>query len=192
MSLRALRDSDVDYSLMVPWLQDQQVLEWVFGRDEVYDLDRVRREWDVPTMVAEQVWPHFITVDDRPVGYLQLVQVAQHNDGYRAEGDVSQAWAFDLWIGEPALWGDGIGTTACVRAIDAVLALGADRVFIDPRVVNERAVHVYEKLGFRTVKLLPANEFHEGVGWDCWLMELDVVAFDAFARRHQNTGSSGS
>jgi len=187
-----MRDSDEDYSLMVPWLQDQRLLEWVFGRDEVYDLDRVRREWDVPAMVAEAVWPHFITLDDRPVGYLQLVQVVQHNDGYQAEGEVSHAWAFDLWIGEPALWGDGIGTAACVFAVDAVLALGAERVFIDPRVVNERAVHLYEKLGFRTVKLLPANELHEGVGWDCWLMELDLAAYTAFRDGHQNTGSSGS
>ena len=78
-------------------------------------------------------------------------------------------------------WGGGIGTAACVRAIESLLALGADRVLIDPRVVNERAVHVYEKVGFRKVKVLPENEFHEGKGWDCWLMELDLAAFEAFS-----------
>ena len=192
VSLRPIEDRDDDYALMVPWLQDARVLEWVFGRDEVYDLDRVRDEWCVPSRVAEAVWPHFIVLDDRPVGYLQLVHVEHHNDGYYAEGDVRRAWAFDLWIGEPSSWGLGIGTAACVRAIQAVRALGADRVLIDPRVINERAVHVYEQVGFRTVKVLPANEFHEGVGWDCWLMELDVGAFDEFVSSYQNTGSSGS
>jgi aminoglycoside 6'-N-acetyltransferase len=177
VSLWPLRDADEDYALMVPWLADQRVLEWVFGRDQVYDLGRVRREWHVPTLVAEAVVPHFIVLDDRPVGYLQLVRVADHNEGYQAEDDVARAYAFDLWIGEPACWGRGIGTAACVQAIEALLALGADRVLIDPRVVNARAVHVYEQIGFRTVKVLPANEQHEGVGWDCWLMELDLHAF---------------
>ena len=181
VSLRPMQGTDADYTLMVPWLTDQRVVEWVFGRDQVYDLDRIRDEWDVADLLAEEVSPNFIAVDDRPVGYLQLVRVAAHNDGYQAEGDVSRAYALDLWIGEPALWGGGIGTAACVRAIESLLALGADRVLIDPRVVNERAVHVYEKVGFRKVKVLPENEFHEGKGWDCWLMELDLAAFEAFS-----------
>ncbi|MGB8859811.1 MAG: GNAT family N-acetyltransferase [Ilumatobacteraceae bacterium] len=180
VSLRPLRDSDDDYALMVPWLTDQRMLEWVLGRNEVYDLDRVRSEWRLPDLLAEEVVPHFIVLEGRPVGYLQTVRVALHNEGYQAEGDVSRAYAFDLWIGEPALWNSGIGTAACVSAVESLVALGADRVLIDPRVVNERAVHVYEKIGFRKLKVLPANELHEGVGWDCWLMELDLAAFAAF------------
>lgn len=100
-----------------------------------------------------------------------------HNAGYKADGDLTHTYGFDMFIGEPDLWGAGLGTSVCVVAISALLARGADRVLIDPRVVNERAVRVYEKVGFRTVKVLPGNELHEGFHYDCWLMELDLVAW---------------
>ncbi len=173
VTLRPLRDHDDDYSSMVRWLSDPALLEWVFGRDQHYPIERVRTEWHPEALTAEHVHPHLIELDGEPIGYLQLVWVLPNAEGYHADGDVTNAWAFDLWIGEPRCWDGGFGTAACERAIDALLARGAQRIFIDPRVVNERAVHVYEKVGFRKVKVLLANEFHEGRGWDCWLMELD-------------------
>ena len=101
-----------------------------------------------------------------------------HNDSYHADGDLSHAWAFDMFIGEPDLWSGGLGTAVCIHAASALIAdHGAQRVLIDPRVVNERAVRVYEKVGFRRVKVLPGNELHEGVHYDCWLMELDMAAW---------------
>ncbi|WP_376711556.1 GNAT family N-acetyltransferase [Alicyclobacillus acidiphilus] len=51
----------------------------------------------------------------------------------------------------------------------------ADRVVMDPRVENTRAIHVYEKCGFRQVKLLPQRELHEGKRHDCWLMEIQYT-----------------
>ncbi|WP_306307200.1 GNAT family N-acetyltransferase [Alicyclobacillus acidiphilus] len=46
---------------------------------------------------------------------------------------------------------------------------------MDPRVENTRAIHVYEKCGFRQVKLLPQRELHEGKRHDCWLMEIQYT-----------------
>jgi aminoglycoside 6'-N-acetyltransferase len=177
VSLRPLRDDDEDFGLMLRWLSDERVLEWVFGRDEGYTLERIRTEWCPATLIAEHVYPQLVELGGRPIGYLQLVWVPPHAKGYAAEGDVEHAWAFDLWIGEPEHWGRGVGTAACVCAIEALLTRGAERIFIDPRVMNDRAVHVYENVGFRKVKVLPANEFHEGAGWDCWLMELELDVF---------------
>ncbi len=181
-----MADDGSDAVVLLPWLTDERVLEWVYGRDEVYTVDRIRTEWNPATMAAEHVWPHLIILGERPVGYVQLVWVHPHNDGYRAEGDLTHTYALDMFIGEPDLWAAGLGTSACVVAIRELVDRGAQRVLIDPRVVNERAVHVYEKVGFRRVKLLPGNELHEGVHFDCWLMELDWPSFHAY----QNTGSS--
>ena len=184
--LRPLAEDGSDAVVMLPWLNDQRVLEWVYGRDEVYSLDRIRTEWDAATLHAENVWPQLIMLRDRPVGYLQLVWAETANDCYKADGDLTHAYGFDMYIGEPDLWAAGLGTDVCAVAIDALLHRGAERVFIDPRVINERATHVYEKVGFRKVKVLPGNELHEGIHYDCWLMELDWPAF----RTYQNTGSS--
>lgn len=175
--LRPLAEDGSDAAIMLPWLTDQRVVEWVYGRDEVYTLDRIRTEWDATTLHAENVWPHLIMLGDRPIGYLQLVWAETSNDCYQADGDLSQTYAFDMFIGEPDLWAAGLGTAVCDVAITALVARGADRVLIDPRVVNERATHVYEKVGFHKVKVLPGNEFHEGVHYDCWLMELDWPAW---------------
>lgn len=177
ISLRPLAEDGSDAAVMLPWLTDQRVLEWVYGRDEVYTLERIRKEWDPAPLAAEHVWPHMIMLGGRPIGYLQLVWAQPHNAGYKADGDLTHTYAFDMFIGEPDLWGSGIGTSVCAIAISELVGRGADRVLIDPRVVNMRAVHVYEKVGFRKVKVLPGNELHEGAHYDCWLMELDLAAW---------------
>ena len=184
--LRPLAADGSEAATLLAWLTDERVLEWVYGRDEVYTEERIRTEWDAAARHAENVWPHLIMLGERPIGYLQMVWAHQHNDCYKADGDLTHTYAFDMFIGEPDLWAAGLGTAVCEVAITALLDRGANRVLIDPRVVNERATHVYEKVGFRTVKVLPGNELHEGVHCDCWLMELDVEAF----RTYQNTGSS--
>jgi aminoglycoside 6'-N-acetyltransferase len=175
--LRPLAMDGSDATVMLPWLTDPRVLEWVYGRNEVYTVDRIRREWNPETLYAENVWPHLIMVGEQPIGYLQLVWAHTANDCYRADGDLTNTYGFDMYIGEPDLWAAGLGTAVCDVAITTLLERGADRVLIDPRVVNERATHVYEKVGFRKVKVLPGNEFHEGVHYDCWLMELDLAAW---------------
>ena len=188
MWLRPLADDGSDAAVMLPWLTDQRVLEWVYGRDEVYTVERIRSEWNAITLRAENVWPHLIMLGERPVGYLQLVWAQSSNDCYEADGDLTHTYGLDMFIGEPGLWAAGLGTAVCAVALAALVERGADRVLIDPRVVNGRAVHVYEKVGFRKVKVLPGNELHEGEHFDCWLMELDWQAYHAY----QSTGSSSS
>lgn len=180
LALRPMAEDGADATSLLPWLTDERVLEWVYGRDEVYTLHRIRTEWNPAMLMVEHVWPHLIMLGERPIGYLQLVWAHAHNGGYKAEGDLAHTYAFDMYIGEPELWGTGLGTSVCAVAISELVERGAQRVLIDPRVVNERAVHVYEKVGFRKVKVLRGNERHEGVHFDCWLMELDWDAFHAY------------
>jgi len=50
---------------------------------------------------------------------------------------------------------------------------GHHRVIIDPAVENERAIHVYEKVGFRRVGVMRRYERHSDGEWhDGLLMEL--------------------
>lgn len=51
----------------------------------------------------------------------------------------------------------------------------AERIVMDPQTWNERALHVYEKCGFRKLALLPKHEYHEGEMRDCWLIAYDAA-----------------
>jgi aminoglycoside 6'-N-acetyltransferase len=78
----------------------------------------------------------------------------------------------DLFIGEPDYWNRGIGTRIVAGAAAHLFATrGVEIVTVDPRADNLRAIRCYEKAGFRTTRLLPRHELHEGVWHDCWLME---------------------
>ena len=51
--------------------------------------------------------------------------------------------------------------------------LDVQRVIVEPRVSNHRAIRRYEKAGFRKVRGLPCNEPHEGEYRDSWLMAVE-------------------
>ncbi len=87
--------------------------------------------------------------------------------------NTKDVWAIDLWIGEPDYWGMGIGTTALKLLIDEILNnKKAKKIIIDPHTDNPRAIHVYEKVGFKKVKILKAHEPYKNTKADAWLMEL--------------------
>jgi aminoglycoside 6'-N-acetyltransferase len=82
----------------------------------------------------------------------------------------------DVFV-DPALHGRGVGTEALRQVIRQLVGeRGHHRLTIDPAVDNARAIHVYEKVGFRPVGTLRKYERDvDGPGWhDGLLMELVV------------------
>jgi aminoglycoside 6'-N-acetyltransferase len=88
--------------------------------------------------------------------------------------------AVDIFVGTAAQ-GRGAGSDAMRTLIAWLFDLrGHHRLTVDPAVENARAVHVYEKLGFRRVGVLRRYErVEDGVWRDALLMELLP---DEFAR----------
>ena len=81
--------------------------------------------------------------------------------------------AVDIFVGTAAQ-GRGVGPDA-MRTLVAWLieARGHHRLTVDPAADNARAIHVYEKLGFRRVGVLRRYErVEDGVWRDALLMEL--------------------
>jgi acetylornithine deacetylase len=69
-----------------------------------------------------------------------------------------------------------VGTTVLSMLVTHLFVeCGAERVLIDPRLDNDRAIRSFEKVGFRKRKVLAGCELHEGQARDCWLMELDAL-----------------
>ena len=174
MSLRfrqeeiAVRDlEERDVPVMVRWLSDPRVLDYWEGRDHPFDEQMVRETFlnpedtDVVCCIAEQ--------NDVPIAYIQFYSDEQELYGYAEE---LTFFGIDLFIGEPELWGQGIGTRLISGMVKYLFdEFHADILAIDPHVDNARAIRSYEKAGFRKVRILPHHEVHEGEWKDCWLME---------------------
>lgn len=177
LAIRRLEAGPQDYGHMARWLSDPVVLDFYEGRDHPYTLEMVQKDFDPAAGEEEGLIPCILEVEGRPVGYLQFYPV---EDEGREEYDFHEegvTWALDLFIGEPSYWNRGYGT----RFVNLLLHYlfeqhSADWVILDPHVDNERAIRVYEKCGFRKLKVLPEHEWHEGRYVDCWLMGVQRPA----------------
>jgi RimJ/RimL family protein N-acetyltransferase len=92
----------------------------------------------------------FIRQRGRPIGFIQCYRIDDHDEyGTALALDVSAA-GIDLFIGEPALIGRGLGP-ALIRAFlrDVVFTrYDVDECVIGPSVKNTSAIRAYEKAGF--------------------------------------------
>ncbi len=146
-----------DDLLLLRWLTDPAVLEFYEGRDRRFDLAAIREKFFSGNDIRRRI----IEYAGRPAGYLQ---------DYSASPG-GRAAAFDLFIGEPVLWGRGLGRRIVGKLVRELFRNPAvETVQADPRVENRRAIRCYAACGFEPVRLLPANELHEGKWRDALLM----------------------
>ncbi len=152
------------------WLNDPRVLEFYEGRDRPHSEQMIEEVFfgddvDGGTRCIVQY-------GGKPIGYLQFYSLPEDEGMALGFATDDQIYGLDQFIGEPDLWGRGIGTELVAAVADYLERdLGAKHLVMDPHVENPRAVRCYEKCGFRKVRLLPAHELHEGAMRDCWLME---------------------
>lgn len=170
VALRPLAPDDAP--LLLRWLTDPRVLEYWEGPHEVFTPERIREDfYDDPDPTVRCI----IQYCGRDIGYLQYYPLDSEGFAeYQYPRTELRVFGIDQFIGEPELWGKGIGR-AFVRLICEFLrdGLGAQAVVLDPHADNLRAIRCYEACGFRKVKMLPEHELHDGVMVDCWLMALE-------------------
>ncbi|MGK7927525.1 MAG: GNAT family N-acetyltransferase [Spirulina sp.] len=166
LTLRSLASEDAP--LLAKWLSDPQVLEYYEGRDNPHDLTEVREKF----YIEDEITRCIFTWDGIAIGYLQFYPVEVHWKkvyGYQPD---ERIWGMDLFIGETHYWNCGIGTILVRTVACYVQEKYQAKVIIDPETWNLRAIRVYEKAGFKKIKLLPQYELHEGKWQDSWLMEF--------------------
>lgn len=158
MHLRRATLDDLD--LLSAWDEQPHVIA-AGGADDTFD-------W--PTELPRTVpWRELLIAEEsgRPVGFLQIIDPALEETRYW--GDIEPGFrAIDIWIGEPADLGRGLGTTMMRLAIERCFAdPTVHAILIDPLASNPRACRFYERLGF---VLVGPRRFGED---DCLVYRLD-------------------
>ena len=175
LSVRLMRDEQADYDHMIRWLNDTRVLEWWDGRDNPLSPERAREKYSPRIAGNAPATSFFIELAGWPIGYIQFYRVADYPEWQEVIGlkpDPS-VYSVDVFLGEPDLWGKGIGTQALRMVVRHLLEeVGAKEVVITPFAHNARAIRSYEKAGFRKERLIPKAELHEGKYQDEWLMTV--------------------
>ncbi len=175
VSARRMIDDLEDYGLMETWLTDERVLRFYEGRDRPYDIEMVAEKHGERAR-GGRIVPCILQYRGDPVGYLQHYPLGQEDRAEYQIDSVEGVHSIDMFIGQPELWNQGLGT----RFVHLILRylfieLSARRVVIEPQVSNRRAIRCYEKAGFSKVTRLPRHLMHEGKMRTCWLMIADPV-----------------
>lgn len=96
---------------------------------------------------------------------------------------------FGITVGEKSAWGKGYGTEVTRLMVRyAFQTLNMHRVWLHASEDNERALHVYQKIGFRMEGRLRQDMFRNGRYWDTIVM---AVLRDEWERADQANASLG-
>jgi aminoglycoside 6'-N-acetyltransferase len=173
--IRRMRDEEDDYLLMARWLNDERVKAYWHGDSESFPMERILEKYGPRTRGEAPTTPCFVTLDDRPIGYIQFYRTDDWSEWRDQIGLDPRAdrWALDIVIGEPELWDQGLGTRAVRTLLEYLFTQeAASEVVLSPLADNARAVRCYEKAGFHKVRLVPNGELHDGKWRDAWLMSV--------------------
>jgi aminoglycoside 6'-N-acetyltransferase len=143
--------------LLKRWLAEPHVRAWWGDPDE--EIEKI-----LAGRPREQVDGYVVTVEGAPVGYVQSWRASEFEEEPWQRDLPAGIVGIDIFIGEPAATGKGLGP-AIVRAFAGrLLAEGAQSLVIDPDRRNARAIRAYQKAGF-----VPFAEYPEKDGGTCFM-----------------------
>lgn len=159
LTLRPLQRSDA--AAILSLLRQPGVERW-WG---AYDEDKLERDFYDPAWA----YTYLVIVGGELAGILQFHEVPDPD--YKSAG-------VDITLGE-AYQDRGLGTEALRTLLRYLIdGRGHHRITIDPATDNPRAIHVYEKVGFKPVGVMRRYErgidgqWHDGLLMDLLAEEL--------------------
>lgn len=156
--IRRMMNTEKDMNTLLKWLSDPQVLEWWGAEEAPWDLEKVSSEFGNLTHSRSKEAACFILLDELPIGYVQYYPIARDSYKFKDEEtflSVKGGYGIDMFIGEPVLWGQGIGKKA-VKILEKQLSdeLQVGILCVDPEMENERAVHFWKSAGFIPISVI--------------------------------------
>ena len=160
--MRALEPKDAEY--LYTYRNDWEVIRHLGGFSAGYSRSNleewIKRHRNRPD---EVLWTIADSATDQCIGHVGLYQI----DSRVRKGQ------FAILIGDKALWGRGLGT----RVTQAVVAwafgqLNLHKVSLHVLTNNERAIRIYESLGFHSEGVLRDEQFRDEQFLDLMLMAV--------------------
>jgi RimJ/RimL family protein N-acetyltransferase len=140
-----------DITVFLEWLADAEIGEGLANRAPWSRAAEERWYDELQEAQGKSTWHFVICLRDgsRPIGFCGL-EAIDHANGSTELG---------IGIGERSEWDKGYGTEAMRILLDFAFGeLRLHRVYLHVFACNERAIHVYERIGFR----------HEGTARDAF------------------------
>ncbi|MFP6570831.1 MAG: GNAT family protein [Dehalococcoidia bacterium] len=171
-----------DRPLIYRWLNNPVVMAFWEGTDR--PLSKVKSVGWVERFVSDDASLECLIIETvgRPIGFIEL-SLYPKSEGYGHLVEI------DICIGETSDWERGYGSAALSALLHWLFtSTNTHRAFLQPRAANERAVHVYEKVGFYREGVLKQAEYHHGEYQDIvmmaairnqWLAEFSMKFKDA-------------
>ncbi len=141
-----------DMPRMMAWLSDPDVSPW-YGEGEL-TIANLTSKYRGPVESTEPTRPFIVTIDGTDSGYIQAYVIDDYPDYARQMELPPGAVGTDLFLGDPAIRGQGWGVPV-LRAFHRRIVFGemaATLAVVAPSPGNARAIHVYEGAGFRWLK----------------------------------------
>lgn len=159
--------TDRDYPLIRKWINAPEIAKYWYGRDKPRMLGWLKQHFRSIASDTNPCQSWLIEVTGIPIGYM-------YNTCYSDDdGEFTGRVELDILIGDTSKWGKGYGTDALITLMQHVFSeQRAERIFLTPRIINKRAIHVYEKAGFKKEGLLRHFEKFEGEWVDCVMMAI--------------------
>lgn len=144
--------------LIHKWLQQDYIREWIHGQglqntlvglEKFFQYQEGGRGLDRKSDLTQ----HWIGYDgSRPFAYLLTSNVFKESGGEYAKYSEAggAAITLDIFIGDKEYLGKGLASSL-IKEFLLTQCSDVSEIFIDPEKSNERAFHVYQKVGFRTL-----------------------------------------
>ena len=144
-----------DLALGRRWLLEPHVRRW--WADDPTETDYPEgtlRDWLEAIRGEDPTDMFVVEMDGRPIGMIQSYVTQDYADHIAEVGELPErALEVDLFIGDPALIGKGVGPAMLRAFLDEEFARrGLDYCVIGPSRANVAAIRAYEKVGFRYLR----------------------------------------
>jgi aminoglycoside 6'-N-acetyltransferase len=140
-----------DLPLVHEWHQRPHVVRWWVVRKSFKEVE----EHYLPTIEGDEPTDHYVALlDDEPLGMIQTYLVADYPDYAALIGEGAGTAGVDLFIGDEAMTGRGLGTEMIRSFVDEIVFSRPATIAAtaDPDVQNAASIRAFEKAGFRAVR----------------------------------------
>jgi len=146
ISLKKLKISDMAYFFY--WWRDKDLLKLTSGELKRISDQEVKKSFE--KMINNKRDSHYlIALNNKAIGHIALI--------FKRSG-----WfETQIMIGDKKYWNKGYGTRAIKQIIGKAKKNGVNKIYLEVRPNNLRAIRTYEKCGFQRAKIkkYPKNKY---------------------------------